>query len=111
MYVDVSSRTTYEAAFERCVKQFGGIDVVINNAAMNGDANWETVIDINLKGTIHGCQLAVKYMGTCAGGKGGEVVNISSVQGLMAWPAMPAYSASKGGIIKYTRYVSYSTNG
>ncbi len=49
MYVDVSSYTNYEQAFLRCKEHFGGIDVVVNNAGVNGDANWESMININLK--------------------------------------------------------------
>ena len=104
LYADVSSHTNYEAAFDKCVELFGGIDLVVNNAGLNGDANWETMLNVNLKGPITGCKLGVKYMGKNRGGKGGTVINIASVQGLVAFPMMPAYSAGKAGIVQYTRY-------
>ncbi len=49
MYVDVSSHTNYEQAFLRCRELFGGVDIVVNNAGVGGDANWESMININLK--------------------------------------------------------------
>jgi NAD(P)-dependent dehydrogenase (short-subunit alcohol dehydrogenase family) len=58
------------------------------------------------QGTIKGTQLAMKYMGqNNYGGKlssqrGGVVLNVSSIQGLLSFPAMPAYSAGKSGIIQ-----------
>ena len=58
------------------------------------------------QGTIRGCKLALKYMGKDGYGsrmstnRGGVILNISSVQGLMAWPAMPTYSAAKAGMIR-----------
>ena len=58
------------------------------------------------QGTIRGCKLALKYMGKGGYGsrmstnRGGVILNISSVQGLMAWPAMPTYSAAKAGMIR-----------
>ncbi len=62
------------------------------------------------QGTITGCKLGVRYMGTSGAvgvstRRGGIVLNISSNQALMSWPAMPAYSAAKAGIVTYTRYV------
>jgi NAD(P)-dependent dehydrogenase (short-subunit alcohol dehydrogenase family) len=61
-----------------------------------------------------GTQLAIKYMGKAyAGcqigtGRGGVVLNLSSVQGLMSWPAMPVYSAGKAGIIQFTRCAGHA---
>ena len=113
MYVDVSSPTNYESAFLRCLEAFGGrLDVVVNNAGMNGDANWESMLNVNLKGCITGCKLAVRYMGmngragvsTMAGG---VVVNVSSVQGLVSFPIMPAYAAGKSAIVQYTRCIQH----
>ena len=49
MYVDVSSHTNFEAAFLRCIELFSGVDIIVNNAGMNGDASWESMININLK--------------------------------------------------------------
>ena len=47
MRVDVASHSNFEAAFEKCFKIFGGIDVVVNNAGVEGEINWETQLQIN----------------------------------------------------------------
>ena len=107
--VDVTSAQNFEAAFEKCLEHFGRIDVLINSAGINGETNWESQLQINLLGSIRGCKLALKYMGQNGYGcssstnAGGVVMNISSIQGLQMWPAMPTYSAGKSGLITYTR--------
>ena len=67
-----------------------------------------------IQGTIKGTQLGIKYMGKGNYGssrlsshRGGVVLNISSVQGLASWPALPVYSAGKAGIIQYTRCLGH----
>ena len=47
--VDVSSANSVQEAFDFCVDTFGGVDVVVNNAGINGESNWESMLDINLK--------------------------------------------------------------
>ncbi len=106
--VDVASHTNFESAFLKCIDKFGGIDILVNNAGTNAESSWETQMEINLLGTIRGVKLAVRYMGKNGRdgettGKGGVVLNISSIQALLSWPAMPTYSAAKAGIVAYTR--------
>ena len=45
--VDVSSNSNFESAFEKCLELYGGIDVVVNNAGVEGEINWETQLQIN----------------------------------------------------------------
>ena len=47
--VDVSSANSIREAFDFCADTFGSIDVVVNNAGINGENNWETMLDVNLK--------------------------------------------------------------
>ena len=47
--IDVSSANNVQEAFDFCVDTFGGVDVVVNNAGVNGESNWESMLDINLK--------------------------------------------------------------
>ncbi len=46
---DVAPRVSFEEALDFCVDQFGSVDIVVNNAGTNGENNWESIIDINLK--------------------------------------------------------------
>ena len=84
------------------------LDVLLNNAAVQvfgtipetSTSDWHKVLDVNLKGVYLGCKYAIPAM-VAAGG--GSVVNMSSTLGLVGDPAMPAYGATKGGIIAMTK--------
>lgn len=100
---DVRSMTSMQAMADRTVQQFGGIDILVNNAALalNGvvdeidEDRWTTVIDTNLNGFWRGMKVCVPYMRKRGGG---AVVNMSSVQGLIGFKGWPAYAAAKGAI-------------
>ena len=47
MRVDITSNSNFEAAFEKCFHLYGGIDVVVNNAGVDGEINWEAQLQIN----------------------------------------------------------------
>ena len=47
--IDVSSASSVQEVFDFCVETFGRVDVVVNNAGVNGESNWESMLDINLK--------------------------------------------------------------
>ena len=47
MRVDITSHSNFEAAFEKCFELYGGIDVVVNNAGVDGEINWESQLQIN----------------------------------------------------------------
>ena len=93
------------------VDRFGAIDVLVNNAAAPQGADradimdipleaWDLVIGVNLRGTYLMCRAAVPHMRRQ---RYGRIVNISSMAGLTAAPFSTAYSASKAGVIGFTR--------
>lgn len=92
------------------VKQFGHLDILVNNAAVEGElhpltdlslSEWEQVIRTNLTGTFLLSQAAVRQM--LAQGAGGAVINILAIQIYSPLPGFTAYSASKGGLLALTR--------
>ena len=101
--VDVCRMEQIQAAADRAAEVFGGIDILVNNAAraLGGvvdevdEARWQTVIDTNLTGVWRGMRACVPYMRKRGGG---AVVNMSSVQGLRGFRGWAAYAAAKGGI-------------
>lgn len=100
---DVQQMADMQAMADFAVEQFGGVDILVNNAAraIGGvvdeidEETWMTVIDTNLTGYWRGMRVTVPLMRQRGGG---SVVNISSVQGLRGFNGWPAYAAAKGAI-------------
>ncbi|GBM74802.1 15-hydroxyprostaglandin dehydrogenase [NAD(+)] [Araneus ventricosus] len=101
---DVTSAEELRSAFERVISIFGGIDVVINNAGIVDEQNWERMIDVNFIGVVHGIKLGFEYMGKGKGGHGGQIINTASRAGLnpkYVWA--PIYCATKSAVVGLTR--------
>jgi len=91
------------------VETYGGLHVLFNNAGIEGESastadctleNWERVIGINLRGVFLGMKYGIPAI--LASG-GGAVINSASVAGLVGIADMPAYCASKGGVVQLTK--------
>ena len=106
---DVSKVAEVEAMVNRTVEAYGRLDCAFNNAGVEGDLgptadcseeNWNRVISVNLTGVW----LCMKYeIPQMIKQGGGAIVNTSSSTGLLAAPGLPAYSASKHGVIGLTK--------
>ncbi|MEP3278031.1 MAG: glucose 1-dehydrogenase [Stappiaceae bacterium] len=100
---DVRSFSDMEKMAATAVGRFGGIDILVNNAAraLGGiideidEEQWQTVIDINLSGFWRAMRTCIPEMRKRGGG---AIVNMSSVQGLRGFNGWPAYAAAKGAI-------------
>jgi 3-oxoacyl-[acyl-carrier protein] reductase len=110
--VDISSRSQVEEMARRAVERFGRIDILVNCAGIwlpgqtlleCPEENWDSVIDVNLKGTFFCCQAVGRVM---AEKEGGVIVNLSSQVGLNPGAGAGAYSISKAGIIMLTRQLA-----
>jgi NAD(P)-dependent dehydrogenase (short-subunit alcohol dehydrogenase family) len=108
---DVSDREQVDAFVADCVQRFGTVDILVNNAGVNlpgvfhevDDETIDRTLAVNLKGPIYSCRAAIPHM--LAQGKG-SIVNISSVNGVVAEPYLSIYAASKGGILMLTRGIA-----
>lgn len=106
--VDVANAGTVADLFERTLREFGRVDIVVNNAGITRDnlmvrmdeKDWDVVLDINLKGAFLVTRAAGKIM---MKQRSGRIVNISSVIGLSGNVGQANYSASKAGLIGLTR--------
>ncbi len=116
--LDVSNAEEVEKAFEEIRKEFHKIDILINNAGITKDGlllrmreeAWDSVMDINLKGVFLCSREVIKDM---AKQRYGRIVNITSVAAFMGNPGQANYSASKAGIVGFTKTVAreYANRG
>ncbi len=105
---DVTREEALQAAADWLQREWGGIDVVVNNAGvaqMGGIADtslddWQWAVDINLLGVVRGCKVFVPLLRASeAGGRGGQLVNIASMAGLVHMPQAAAYNATKAAVV------------
>jgi 3-oxoacyl-[acyl-carrier protein] reductase len=105
---DVSNFKLAEELVKFAIETFGDLHILVNNAGITKDtlimmmseADWDTVIDTNLKSTFNCSKAAVKHM---MRKRYGRIINIASVAGQMGNAGQANYSASKGGQIAFTK--------
>ena len=109
--VDVSDSASVTAAAEKILAEAGKVDILVNNAGVTrdgllmrmSDADWDTVLDTNLKGAF----LVTKaFSRAMLKARSGRIINISSVIGLIGNPGQSNYAASKAGLIGFTQSVA-----
>jgi NAD(P)-dependent dehydrogenase (short-subunit alcohol dehydrogenase family) len=109
---DVSDPASWQAVVEATVQRFGRFDVLVNNAGITGRSPidemetklYRRVVDTNLGGTYFGCQTAVTAFK--AAGRGGSIVNVSSINSVIGMVNSSAYGASKGAVRALSKVVA-----
>ncbi|HET8883819.1 MAG TPA: glucose 1-dehydrogenase [Solimonas sp.] len=104
---DVVDAAQWNAALDAAIAAWGRLDVLVNNAGIAHLADieqqtpqvWQRTLDINLSGVMLGTQAAIARMK----GRGGSIVNIASIEGMLGEAALPAYNAAKGGVRIFSR--------
>jgi 3-oxoacyl-[acyl-carrier protein] reductase len=108
---DVSNDEQVRAMIDRCRREFGRLDLVVNNAGMTHfvdhtdleamtEARWDEILAVNLKGPFFVARAAIPLLRESGGG---SIVNVASVAGLQGTGSSIAYAASKGGLITMTK--------
>ena len=111
MHCDVGDKLDVDAVVAKTVAAFGRIDVLVNNAGIFKAADFldvteddfDEVLRVNLKGSFLMGQAVARVMATQGGG---SIVNMSSVNGVLAIPSIASYNVSKGGINQLTRVMA-----
>jgi glucose 1-dehydrogenase len=106
---DVTKRAAIAALVDRALSEHGRLDIMLNNAGVApnapilemSDEVFDKVLSTNLRSAFIGTQLAARRM--IAGGRGGVIINMSSVNALLAIPGLAAYACSKGALNQLTR--------
>lgn len=116
--LNVSKPEEVVGAFQDVIREFKRLDILINNAGITRDAllmrmkdeDWDSVIDVNLKGVFLCSKEAIKTM---VKQRYGRIVNIASVVAYMGNPGQANYSASKAGIVGFTKTIAreYASRG
>ncbi|QCC52721.1 SDR family oxidoreductase [Halapricum salinum] len=114
---DVSDEADVEAMVETAVETYGGLDFAFNNAGIEGETgsaseqpttNWERVIDVNLKGVFNCMRAEIPAMLESGGG---SIVNTASIAGVVGFPGLSPYVASKHGVIGLTKTAAIEFSG
>jgi len=108
VHVDVADNASAKAMIDRAIAEFGRIDILINNAGTTRDnlivrmseADWDLIINVNLKGAWNCAKAAIRPM---MKQRCGHIVNITSVSGLAGQAGQTNYSSSKAGLIGFTK--------
>jgi len=112
LHVDVTDPASVEAMIARTTERYGRIDILVNNAGIDGEQavtaessveNWKRVMSINMDGVYYGMKYVLPVM---VAQQGGVILNTASTVGLNALPGLPAYSASKAGVIQLSKAVA-----
>ena len=114
--LDVTDAAALDAAIDRLVKTRGGLHVLVNNAGITrdtlsmrmGDADWDAVIDTNLKAVFRACRAATRPM---MKQRYGRIVNITSVVGAIGNAGQVNYAAAKAGVAGLTRSLARELGG
>jgi len=107
MTQDVTSEADWTRVSDETVRSHGRLDVLVNNAGIAAIApieqetlaGWRRTQAVNMEGVFLGTREAIRVMK----GRGGSIVNISSIEGIIGEPNVPAYNASKGGVRIFTK--------
>ena len=115
---DVCARRSAEQALNLAIGRFRGLDILVNNAAIilskdllaTTEAEWDRVMEVNVKGAFHHCQIVLPHM---LEKRKGSIVNVTSISGVVGLPQQAAYCASKGALVQLTRQlaVEYALQG
>ena len=108
---DVTNSEQVTQTVEAIVEKLGGLHILVNNAGITRDGlllrmkddQWDSVINVNLRGTFLFTRSAARYLIRAGGAR---IINIASISGLMGNPGQANYSASKAGVIGFTRTVA-----
>ncbi|MGX7680979.1 SDR family NAD(P)-dependent oxidoreductase [Jatrophihabitans sp. DSM 45814] len=107
---DVTQKSSVDDAFRGAVEELGGLDVLIHAAGIAPGASgaetevdmWDRVMAVNATGTMLTNQAAFSHLRA----SGGQIVNFASAAGVQGYPSKPAYAASKGAVLAWTRSVA-----
>lgn len=109
--VDISELEAVEAVFKQVAQQWGGINILVNNAGITGfatlansdPAKWRRIVEVNVFGTYYCCRTVIPYL---LEQNQGKIINLGSDSSYVGYPQFSAYAASKHGVVGLTKSLS-----
>ena len=113
---DVSREAEVERMTREAVEKLGGLTILVNNAGIEivkrtvdlTEAEWDRLMGINVKGVFFGCKHGIPEIEKSGGG---SVINMASAAGLIGWPLLSLYCASKGAVVQFTKSLAQEYKG
>lgn len=111
VHADLSDKTQAGRAFDQAVERMGGLDILVNGAGIQrrcpavefSEKDWDDVLTVNLSATFFLCQNSARLM---IPKRSGKIINIASMTSYVGMKFIPAYAASKGGVMQLTKALS-----
>ena len=105
---DATSELSLQQLLQQALTAFGRVDILVNSAGISKrsptldvtEQDWDAILDINLKGTLHACRIFGRHM---IERRYGRIINIASLSSFLGLFEVAAYAASKGGVLSLTR--------
>ncbi len=113
---DVTRESDVKRMIEEATSKLGGLDVLVNNAGMETikrvvdltEEDWDRLMNLNVKGVFFCCKHGIAALEKSGGG---SVINLASAAGLIGWPLLSVYCASKGAVVLFTKALSQEYKG
>ena len=113
---DVAKETDVRRMVAETVEGLGGLQILVNNAGIEivkptvevTEEEWDRLMAINVKGVFFGCKHAIPAIEKSGGG---SVINVASAAGLIGWPLLSLYCASKGAVVQFTKSLAQEYKG
>ena len=113
---DVSREAEVQRMTAEAVERLGGLSILVNNAGIEivkrtvdlTEAEWDRLMSINVKGVFFGCKHGIPAIEKSGGG---SVINMASAAGLIGWPLLSLYCASKGAVVQFTKSLAQEYKG
>ncbi|CAG9584956.1 unnamed protein product [Danaus chrysippus] len=110
VFIKCNVCTDLEEVFDKIVKDYSDVDCLINNAGIFDENNLEGTIGVNVTALIKWSMKFYDYMRIDRGGKGGTIINVSSIYGYRIMPYIPFYHASKYAVIGFSKSLGHEMN-